>query len=139
MTALFIDAGPLVAVANPGDQYEAEARGAWQLLTADARQLVSSEHVLDEVATAISRAQGPGRAAAWVRSQFDSGLVRWLPTRPGELRTAADWLEKYADQRISFTDAVSFVVMRREGIAEAFTFDRHFAIAGFRRWPADSR
>ncbi len=45
-------------------------------------------------------------------------------------------LRLYADQDFSFTDAVSFAVMRRRGIAEAFSFDHHFLTAGFTLVPA---
>ncbi len=34
-------------------------------------------------------------------------------------------------QAISFTDSVSFVLMRREGIKRALSFDKHFRHAGF--------
>jgi len=30
-------------------------------------------------------------------------------------------------------DAISFSIMKKEGIKEAFAFDKHFAIAGFLR------
>ena len=40
-------------------------------------------------------------------------------------------MRKYADQQISFTDCVSFAMMRRLGIGAAFAFDRHFRDAGF--------
>ncbi|MEZ5332105.1 MAG: hypothetical protein R2991_08630 [Thermoanaerobaculia bacterium] len=43
--------------------------------------------------------------------------------------------ERFADQGVSFTDAVSFAVMRRLGLEGAFTFDRHFGLAGFEPWP----
>ncbi len=49
-----------------------------------------------------------------------------------EERAVEDWLEPYADQDFSFTDAVSFAVMAERGIAEAITIDSHFAAAGFR-------
>lgn len=42
------------------------------------------------------------------------------------------WLERFDDQDISFTDAISFAVMSERGIEEALTLDRHFAAAGFR-------
>lgn len=42
---------------------------------------------------------------------------------------------KFADQRVSFTDCVSFALMRRHRIAKAFAFDQHFEYAGFTRWP----
>lgn len=42
------------------------------------------------------------------------------------------WIEGHADKSYSLTDAVSFEVMKREGIREAFAFDRDFERAGFR-------
>ena len=41
------------------------------------------------------------------------------------------WLDRFADQAFSLTDAVSFELMKRERIAVAFAFDRHFEAAGF--------
>ena len=52
-------------------------------------------------------------------------------TRDDELE-AIRLLRKYADQGVSFTDCVSFVLMKRCRIATAFTFDHHFERAGFR-------
>ena len=40
-------------------------------------------------------------------------------------------LAKYDDQPFSYVDATLFVTMRRLHLREAFTFDRHFATAGF--------
>ncbi len=45
------------------------------------------------------------------------------------------FFEGSADQGVSFTDALSFAVMRRLSIGRAFTFDRHLALAGFELWP----
>jgi predicted nucleic acid-binding protein len=38
-------------------------------------------------------------------------------------------------QGISLADAVSFEIMRREGIRTVFTFDGDFAVAGFEMAP----
>jgi hypothetical protein len=40
-------------------------------------------------------------------------------------------LVKYSDQDFSYTDAVSFVIMKRQKIRKAFSFDKHFVIEGF--------
>ena len=42
-----------------------------------------------------------------------------------------DRIERFHDQDFSLTDAVSFELMVREGLSEAFAFDRHFTVAGF--------
>jgi hypothetical protein len=39
------------------------------------------------------------------------------------------------DKQWSFTDCVSYVVMKQRGIPEAFAFDHHFAPMGFVRRP----
>ena len=120
---------------NPGDQFQHAAEAIWQQLAATSRPLISSDHVLDEVASAICRTQNPARAARWVRSQMRGNLVRWVQPGLDDLTAAAKWLEKLSDQKVNFTDALSFVLMQRESITEAFTFDRHFSLAGFQAWP----
>jgi predicted nucleic acid-binding protein len=128
---LFIDSGPFVAMINPGDQFLEKAEQTWEQIIATSRPLISTDHVLDEVATAICRTQTPARAARWVRLQLTGELIRWIQPEPNDLAEATNWLEKLSDQKVNFTDALSFALMRREKIAEAFTFDRHFSFAGF--------
>jgi len=41
-------------------------------------------------------------------------------------------LEDHTDKRWSYVDATSFALIEREGISEAFAFDRHFAQRGLR-------
>ncbi|MGA9347357.1 MAG: PIN domain-containing protein [Anaerolineae bacterium] len=54
-----------------------------------------------------------------------------------ELETEAeDILCRYSDQDFSYTDAVSFALMRQRNIDTAFAFDKHFSIAGFSMVPA---
>jgi predicted nucleic acid-binding protein len=48
-----------------------------------------------------------------------------------ETDAVGQWLERFADQAFSFTDAVSFAVMKARGIREVLTLDRHFGTAGF--------
>ena len=44
-------------------------------------------------------------------------------------------LSKYSDQDFSYADAVSFALMKRLKIKNAFSFDKHFVIAGFVNLP----
>ena len=52
---------------------------------------------------------------------------------------AKDLLRQFNDQSFSYTDAVSFAVMRQRKIADAFAFDQHFTTAGFTLIPAAAR
>jgi uncharacterized protein len=44
-------------------------------------------------------------------------------------------LEKYADHKISYHDALCAAVMLRSGIYKVFTFDRDFTVLGFQTIP----
>jgi hypothetical protein len=50
-------------------------------------------------------------------------------------RDAVKILKKFDDQNFSYTDAVSFAIMKREKIKKAFCFDKHFKTAGFLKIP----
>ena len=49
---------------------------------------------------------------------------------------AGDILRKYQDQDFSYTDAVSFALMKQNSIKQAFSFDEHFFTAGFKLIPS---
>lgn len=42
---------------------------------------------------------------------------------------------RFVDQRVSLTDAVSFDLMSRQKITQAFAYDRPFEMAGFEILP----
>ena len=73
------------------------------------------------------------RAAAltFVQTVRESPNIVVTSTPDLEERAIAEWLERFDDQDFSFTDAVSFTVMRERRIERALTLDRHFATAGY--------
>ncbi|MFH1759717.1 MAG: hypothetical protein ABIA63_01325, partial [bacterium] len=46
-------------------------------------------------------------------------------------RGALAWWKKYADQKFSYVDCVSFEFLKKLGIKDVLTFDKDFIIAGF--------
>jgi predicted nucleic acid-binding protein len=58
-------------------------------------------------------------------------LMLWVDEDIWRAAVAA-WLRRDTPEPLSVTDAVSFELMRREKMREAFAFDRHFEQAGFR-------
>jgi predicted nucleic acid-binding protein len=125
---IFIDTSALLARYRERDQYHREASRLWPTVRPP---LVTSNHVVDELATSLGRLAGFRFAADCVGDLYGSPTMDILAsTREDEIE-ALRWMRKYADQRISFTDCVSFAIMRRHRIRAAFTFDRHFKLAGF--------
>ena len=135
MNTLFVDAGALVARVLPRDQYHRASRRGWESLEDVEVKLFSSEHVFDEAVSLLVRQAGAGYAARWARDHLASDEIVWLNTTRDDWHEALRWLEKFADQKVSFTDCLSFSLMRREGLVAAFSFDHHFELAGFELWP----
>lgn len=63
-------------------------------------------------------------------------LVRIVYTNRLHHRAALAWLTKLRDQRITYTDAVSFAVMNALRCRLVLTFDHDFLAAGFTPWQA---
>jgi len=103
----------------------------WDDLIQSRERLFTSNFVLDEAFTALARNAGYGFAAGKARRIYASGAFSILrPFEEQELQALA-FFEKFADQKVNFTDCVSFALMRSYKIQRVFTFDRHFRFAGF--------
>jgi len=132
---IFIDTGAFLGRFVQRDQYHVVCTQAWDELRQSSVQCVTSNFVLNETFTLLARRTNYRFAAQRARQLLSSRELRIL--RPGreEEQAALGWFEKYADQRVSFTDCLSFVVLRNHRIHRVFGFDRHFALAGFELWP----
>ena len=135
VTRLFIDSGAFVATDLPRDQYHRQSRQAWTQLSDSAIRLYSSDAVFQETMVFLHHRAGPKFAIDWAEAHIESKSIFWLPINNQVQRAALPWMKKLADQGVSFVDATSFVLMRRENIRHVFSFDRHFVAAGFRLWP----
>jgi len=133
--SLFIDTGALIARAEPADRDHGAARDGWRRVLAGDTRLFSSEPVLIESANFLARSQGCRFTADWLKRHVESAEIRWLQPGRDDIEEAMADMERFSDQRISFTDATSFALMRRHKIDRVFGFDRKFAAAGFALWP----
>jgi predicted nucleic acid-binding protein len=131
---IFVDTGAFLARWLANDQHHAEARRGWESLRANPRPLCTSNFVIDEVLTLLTRRAYPAFAVERAREIYSSpNLTILRPDLEDEL-TALTFLERYADQRPSFTDCVSFALMKRTRTRQVFGYDAHFELAGFSRW-----
>ena|ERR1035437_9548690 len=129
MRSIFLDTVGLIANWDERDQWRAQAFAVFQKLSVENVQFVSSELVLLECANAASR-MIYRRSVGVLRDQLLAAGCILMPT---EAEFAAAWA-KY-NQGIpgqpGVVDLVSFVQMRRYGIIEVVSNDRHFKTAGF--------
>jgi uncharacterized protein len=129
MSQVFVDTSALYALLVRSDDRHGDARRAFARLMADEAVLVTSSYVLVETYALLGRRIGLDAVAAF-RDDFAPLLdVAWVD--PATHDAALDGLLDRGSRNLSLVDLVSFVVMRRRGINEAFAFDRHFEGEGF--------
>ena len=131
---IFIDTGPFLGRYLARDQHHRAALEGWQRLRDSSARCFTSSFVLDEAITLLSRWAGPGFAAERARNILTSNRLTVLRPDAQDELAAVDLLEKLGDQGVSYTDCISFQLMRRRGLRQVFTFDRHFEVAGFEVW-----
>lgn len=113
------------------DQYHEQALRRWEDLGRQGKQCVTSNFVLDETFTLLGRRAGYGFAADRAKTIYASNILSILRPAKSEEIEAVYLFKKYADHAVSYTDCISFVLMRKEKIKTVFSFDNHFVLAGF--------
>src|ERR1041385_600971 len=128
---LFIDTGGFYSLLARKDDRHLRAREVMQKAAARKRRLVTTDYVLDETATLL-RARGLNDLVPdFFEGIFASRACRVVWMDPERFdRTRALFL-KGPGREWSFTDCLSFVVMKELHLREALTKDSHFREAGF--------
>ncbi len=60
------------------------------------------------------------------------GTVKILPCELSDLERSWEYFRRADLYKLSSVDATSFAIMKRVRIRLAYTFDHHFAVAGFK-------
>jgi len=129
---ILIDTGAFLARYLVKDQHHKDALAGWDKLKKSREKCVTSNFVLDETFTLLGRWAGYDFAAAKASSIYTSGAFTVLrPELEDELR-ALEFFTKFSDQAVSFTDCVSFSLIKKNRVKSVFTFDQHFEYAGFK-------
>lgn len=131
---IFIDTGAFVARYLYEDQYHEQAMVSWEKLKKGSSRCWTSNLILNETITFLARKVGNQVASERARRLFSSDELAILRPDETDEQEAVGYFERYADQRVSFTDCISFALMRRHRLSHAFAYDKHFQLAGFRLW-----
>jgi uncharacterized protein len=128
----FVDSGAWIALALTRDPLHANARDQWDVLLGAGAKLHTSVPVVIETFTFLERNANRDVALAWKASIYEPATVKILPCELRDLEQAWSYFQRADLHKLSAVDATSFTIMKRARIRVAFTFDHHFAIAGFR-------
>jgi predicted nucleic acid-binding protein len=129
MRKVLLDTVGLLALWNQRDQWNQAAAPVFDALVGEGAEFYTTEYIPLECGNAASRTRFRSDVVE-LRDQLlddrkliaptaDDCIVAWNSYKRGDAGEAG------------IVDLVSFAVMRRLGISEAFTNDKHFAAAGF--------
>jgi len=132
MSALFADTFYWIAFTNPQDTAHEKARSFMRAIPP--RLILTTEEVLIEYLNYFAGwgAQLRGAAARNVQNMRASRSVRIVPQTTASFLAGLTRYQARLDKGYSLTDCISMETMRREGLSEALTNDRHFEQEGFR-------
>ena len=130
--AVFLDTSAWIAAAVRSQSRHDAAREAYTAAVRQGYRIVLTPMVLGESHALFLRLLGRAKAMAAIESAMSDPTHVVLPVDDALIKVAVErWLRPYRDQEFSLCDAVSFEVMKREGITRALSIDHHFVTAGF--------
>jgi predicted nucleic acid-binding protein len=130
--AVFVDSGAWIALALSRDPLHVQARELWDLLHGTGAKLHTSVPVVIETFTFLDRNANRDVALTWKDAIYKAGTVKILPCELRDLQKSWDYFRRPDLHKLSAVDATSFAIMNRARIRLAYSFDHHFAAAGFR-------
>jgi predicted nucleic acid-binding protein len=136
--AVFADTFYWAALTKIDDPAHAKAMDLSQSLAPD--MIVTTDEVLSEYLTFFAGA-GPSirnHAGRIVGELIGNLAVRVIPQSRGSFLAGLDLYRARPDKGFSLTDCISMQTMRREGLIEVLTNDRHFEQEGFQALFRDS-
>jgi len=125
---IFVDTSAIYALADRRDVNHPDATRMFGNLLQAGRRLFTHSYVLAESMALLDRRLGRNAMFAFA-SEARAFEIEWVGM---SLHGRAVGALRDAGRTVSLVDQVSFLVMQGRGIDEAFAFDRHFALAGFR-------
>ena len=130
---IFVDTSVWFA-ANVEEEREHHIADA--LLTAPRNRLVTTDYVIDELITLLAARGYRPTAKALGEMLWSGALCEIIWVERSDIEIAWQVYTSFDDKTWSFTDCVSYAVMKRLQIIEAFALDDDFKQFGFATvWP----
>jgi predicted nucleic acid-binding protein len=121
--AIFVDSSALIALVDRDDSTHSAAVSAYGNLLAEGYKLFTTNYVMAETFDLLSTGAGPDVARRFLR---DCKIAIYHADEQDERRAKRVVLRQTGPNGLSLTDAISFVVMERLNVADAFAVDPGF-------------
>jgi len=128
MRPLFADTSYYLGLLNPNDQWH---ETVMRFTASFDGAILTTAWVLTELANAMSRPDNRGVCVSFIEDLRADPRVTIVAPSQALFDQGFQLYASRLDKDWSLTDCISFVVMRRQGLTEALTGDRHFEQAGF--------
>ena len=132
---VFVDTSAWVALADKDDSHHRDAASSYPSILKNHKNLVTSNLIIAETYIILLKELRHKAAIEFLERIKASPRILKIYSNENIETEAEGILAKYMDQDFSYTDAVSFVMMKRQKIRKAFCFDKHFVTAGFANIP----
>jgi predicted nucleic acid-binding protein len=129
-----MDTGAFLALINPHDTNHQKATECLNMIARHRLPVFVAVPTIYESYRRILFDLGPRIAKRFLQELYD-GSVTIVRTMEEDEREARRLLERYEGLQLTLTDSANMAVMARLGIAQVFSFDRHYLQAGFARIP----
>lgn len=132
MNIIFVDTSGFIELIDKKSANFERTSAAFQKAIFDGNKLVTTDYVLDELFTLMRcRERIPISDILKFVDNINISDTEVVGITKELFQESLIMMGKYKDQYFSFTDCVSFTVMKDMGIKDFVGFDSHFATAGF--------
>ncbi len=128
---IFIDTSGFYALLVQKDDRHKEATRLLKSAATQRRGFVTTDYVLDETATLLKARGHTALLQKYFDTIFSSSVCRVEWTDAECFQAVQTFFLKHLDQAWSFTDCLSFRVMKERRLRESLTKDEHFEHAGY--------
>jgi predicted nucleic acid-binding protein len=129
--SIFVDSSAWIALFSRRDQNHDNADRVFRKIVSSKQPVFTSNLVLAEIHRLLLYRAGLKAAIIALERIEASPLVAIEFADAKNHKSAINWLKKFSDFAVSYTDAISFSMMEAAGCRVALSYDRHFQAAGF--------
>jgi predicted nucleic acid-binding protein len=128
--AIFADTSAFLAILNAGDPKHKAATDTWDCLVDQDEHVITSSYTLIETITLLHSRQGTAVVEQFLSDIMSLVEIVWADV-PMHMAAVTAMLAHPGKSGPSLVDCMSFEVIRRRRIEDAFAYDPHFAGRGF--------